>query len=909
MFNLRYCILSLVASAIGCIAIGDVQADYAPVMPATLQLRVENTTAYAQSGYVVRSGMPLSREQARLSTAGFAIVDDTGTAVPAQFRVLARWNAALGAVNAPIQWVLASFPASVPANSARNYRLVIDSSVVNPAPDTALSILTDTASFTVDTGAGTFEVPRNGTRLFNFARSGEGDTTVVGGDFEIIVGGVSRNAILDVRRAEIERQDAISAVIVVSAEINMPEVGGGRLGLTRRYAFRAGSTVVHMRSWLDWEGDRCGDGQIECGGQPNGLRIDRWRERLTTFLGTGSNVSILGDAEAIIASGPLTLGQTAHLRQLRRGSRLAAAQLEQRLPSGATTTGGFADGGVLVAAGSEGRLAIALKEMDHFEPQALRVLNDNSVAVDLIDNGVWLGLRQGAYVEYAIAPFPPATSAQNAIADIWPDLNAPLLALPSAAWIAASRAIDEIPVGALAPPWDRYDTVVDAALDRTIELRLDRGLYGLMTYGVFPRTWGDPVQSDEIDCGDGDPTPGDDWDDTYWCGFWTDYHNASSNAVYAALRHGDARRLYDIAFPAALRMLHTQIYQCAPDDATFRCGMAPAGYRGYRSDNNSSHQYFDSLFLYYWLTGDDTVWRTVQRGTSGFRAYMCPARGNTPPGPVCSANTPINDADARLNGRVAGQFYEAFRFVGLASGDASYLDDWTSNTARMLTQNYAEANHNGVAIGLIEPSGGYMLDSMGNTVGDFSIITGPGTYYTTQLWMSALYDLTSLQRMQMQTADQALAAVPALTPSRVQTAYARTAVAATQTSAGDGTVNGVIPEGLRFTFAGTRIGGNVTALLPGWDPDPMPDPGLDFCLYREGKAAMSAVVMRGADTSNDMALRNFGIALANVGLDAREASPQPLNKIVGIGLTRLHAAVARITAQAPVPVLFADGFE
>lgn len=905
MFQLRMRSLWKVAGAIAVVAASNARADYAPQLPETLQLRVENITPHAQNGYVVRSGMPLSRAQARLSTAGFAIVDDMGAAVPAQFRVLARWNAALANTSAPIQWVLASFPASVPAQSARQYRLMIDGSVVNPAAASALTIQSQATNFTVDTGVGTFEVPRNGSRLFNFARSGEGDTTVVGGDFEVMLGGVSRTAMVDVRRAEIEHQDALSAVIVVAAEIDMPEIGGGRLALTRRYTFRAGSTVVHLRSWLDWEGDRCGDGQLQCGGQPNGVRIDRWRERLTTFLGTGANVSILGAANSAVAASALSLGQSAHLRQLRRNARTDVPQFEQRLPSGVMQSGTFADGGVLVAAGSEGRLAIALKQMNLFEPQALRVLNDNCLALDLIDNGVWIGMRQGAYAEYAIAPFPPATSTPAVIADLWPDLNAPLLALPSAAWVAATRAIDEIPVGALPAPWDRFDAVLDAALDRTIDLRIDRGMYGMMTYGLFPRFWGNPVLSEELDCGAiNDPTPADDWDDNYWCATWTDYHNTSSNAAYAALRHGDVSRLHDISFPAALRMLHTQIYQCAPDNDSIRCGAAPGGYGGYRADFNSSHQYFDNLILYYWLTGDETVWHTLQRGSNSFRAYLCASRGTTPPGPVCSATTPITDPDARLNGRVTGQNYEVFRFVGLASGDVSYLDDWTSNTARMLTQHYAEATRNGVALGLIEPSGGYLPGGGG----DFSIITGPGTYYTTQLWMSALYDMASLQRLEMQTQNTAVGA-PLLTPRRVQTGYANTMLAATQIPPGDGTVNGIIPEWLRFTFTGARIGGNVSALEPGWAPNGMPDPCEDRCHYAEGKAAMAAVVMRGADASNDPVLRNLGIALTDLGIDTLEAIPQPLNKAVGIGLTKLHASVARITAPASVPVLFASGFE
>ena len=41
-----------------------------------------------------------------------------------------------------------------------------------------------------------------------------------------------------------------------------------------------------------------------------------------------------------------------------------------------------------------------------------------------------------------------------------------------------------------------------------------------------------------------------------------------------------------------------------PDDKWFYCGQAPTGYNAYRADFNSSHAYFENLFLYYWLTGD-----------------------------------------------------------------------------------------------------------------------------------------------------------------------------------------------------------------------------------------------------------------------------------------------------------------
>ena len=109
------------------------------------------------------------------------------------------------------------------------------------------------------------------------------------------------------------------------------------------------------------------------------------------------------------------------------------------------------------------------------------------------------------------------------------------------------------------------------------------------------------MRTDEIGCGN-DPTPVDDWDDAYWCGFWTDYHNTSASAFVAAWRYSDPSPLYSLSHPAAMRQLHTQMIRCAPDDDYFYCGQVPTGYGGYRVDNNSSHQYVENLILTYWMT-------------------------------------------------------------------------------------------------------------------------------------------------------------------------------------------------------------------------------------------------------------------------------------------------------------------
>jgi len=86
-------------------------------VPSSLILTVKETAGVARNGEVVRSGVPFPRSLNITGTNGLTVVDGAGLAVPADFRVLARWNAGKSSI-APIQWLLVSFPATVAANSS-----------------------------------------------------------------------------------------------------------------------------------------------------------------------------------------------------------------------------------------------------------------------------------------------------------------------------------------------------------------------------------------------------------------------------------------------------------------------------------------------------------------------------------------------------------------------------------------------------------------------------------------------------------------------------------------------------------------------------------------------------------------------------------------------------------------------
>ncbi|MBK9654057.1 MAG: hypothetical protein IPO66_00785 [Rhodanobacteraceae bacterium] len=555
-----------------------------------------------------------------------------------------------------------------------------------------------------------------------------------------------------------------------------------------------------------------------------------------------------------------------------------------------------ADAGALLLSGNQGRVGIALAQMADFEPQALRLLADGSIAADLADDGVWLGARQGTYAVYRLGAWPLTTAVDQALGELRRGLDQPLWVLAAPDWIAASQATEEFPVGTLAPALASYDTLLDDLIARTQTLRRERGLEGLQTFGLFPREWGNPIGADEIDCGD-DPTPTQDWDDPYWCASWTDYHNTSMSAWVHAWRRSDPAALRSLAIPAALRMLHTQLQRCAPDDDFFHCGQVPTGYGGYRANNNGSHQYIEGLAQYYWMSGDDSVVERLLQGARVRRAYMCPARGSTPPGPMCSATTPIADPWAGLNDRVAVQAYQMFRLVGLTA-DVSFLVDWSGNTARALTQNFALLQSGGQTLGFTEPSGS----------GDFSIIGAAGSYYTTQLWMASVYDFNQLQRLRIDSNDAALG-LPAISPSAAIDAWARTLMAAASVApGGNGGASGVWPNELRFTFSGNRVGGALTQLQPGWAPGSAPQPCEDRCLYDSGKASLAATLARSADALGDTAMRQMALDLSALTLQVVGQLPQPMNKATGLYFGRLHAAVARLSLGSADP-LFGSGFE
>jgi len=851
----------------------------APGAPRRALLTVRETAGIARAGEVAQSGVPLPRSVGVRDPRTLAVVDAAGKTVPADFRVLARWNAGLGS-DAPIQWLLVAFPATVEARGSAAYHLVLDGSAgPNPPPPLPLSLTRDGGQVVVDTGVAVFRLGKDPASLFDEVRLKDGGRLAGGGDMTLATRGSSGRHTA-VRNVRIEHAGPLTAAVVVDGAYDMPQVGGGGFGSRRRYVFTAGSPTALVRQAVAWEGNLgCRGCTVTEDKQPNGVRIERVRDTLDLAPGDGKplTATAVGAFAGAPVVQPVGRQESTAVRQLLRPERQAPARFTVEGPGG-KTQGKTADGAMLAASGAAGTVAIALRQMHRYEPQALRLLPGGRLAVDLADDRAWLAHHQALFATLAVSALPGQAARADLDRRVWAPLNRPLRPWPEAGWFNASEAVEELPVGPLPQDLAAYDEAVSSLLRGTLDRIEPEGIPGLMTFGLYPRYWG-RWGSKELQCtGNSDPTPKEAWDDTFWCGTWTDYHNTLATAPVWAMRTGEVEWLDDLAVPGALRMLHTQVMQCGPGEAWFYCGQAPAGYGGYRIDFNSSHAYWDNLFLYYWLTGDSLVVDTLRRGGENMRRFLCETRGPQPvtaavdgpagpDGPACAATHPPGAPAVAFSGRVASQWIAAFRFLGLASEDASFLEDYRSGLARALTQHYVEVERNGKRYGFL---GGRVKEG--------------GTLEAGPIWMNAFYDAENLHRFQLDTGDEAIGDPP-LRPSRVLAALARTLVDleahALGKKGGRGEIKDPWPQNLDLVWQGARIGGSLVRLTP-----------KDRNLFGPEKAGMAALLARAGKATGDPELIAAGREMVRFALGASRGEGVPLGKLQGQYLARLHSAVA-----------------
>jgi hypothetical protein len=139
-----------------------------PALDVPLVLRED--AGLARRGEPATCGVPIPRAANVRDAASLRLIAPDGrTVLPAQFRVMTRWNAPPSDAAAPIAWAIAQFDATLAASARAEYRVRAAAPDAPPAPPASASISIDEKgdALVVDTGVAQFAIPKNRLALFD----------------------------------------------------------------------------------------------------------------------------------------------------------------------------------------------------------------------------------------------------------------------------------------------------------------------------------------------------------------------------------------------------------------------------------------------------------------------------------------------------------------------------------------------------------------------------------------------------------------------------------------------------------------------------------------------------------------------------------------------------------------------
>jgi len=222
--------------------------------PSSCTITLIERTGVTRANECVVFGVPVPRDWQVTNTNQFGLIDADGTAIPAQFEILARWAGAAHNTAAPARWVLVSYLASLPANSSSS--VFLHHSGTSVAPAVSINISTAEANrITVDTGAAQFKLNTSAFNLFEQVTvSGQtlldpqpATTAIAYLDLDgtDIVPGGSPDLSARATSATIERAGPLFSVIKVEGSI-LNGAAQAVLDYTARLHFYANSTEARL---------------------------------------------------------------------------------------------------------------------------------------------------------------------------------------------------------------------------------------------------------------------------------------------------------------------------------------------------------------------------------------------------------------------------------------------------------------------------------------------------------------------------------------------------------------------------------------------------------------------------------------------------------------------------------------
>lgn len=825
---------------------------------ADIPLMVKETQGMNRANEMVHNGIPVSREESLYSTSTLIIEDSEGKQIPATFEVLSRWSGGITDSSKPIQWLLVSFPVTINANSTSIYTLKSGTPIARVAK---ISILEDSNTLTINTGAAEFAINKSNMTLFERIANSSATILSGNGSSSATIQGQSAAA-ANPPQISIERSNDHYLCVKAEGTYKNTPVGSHSsqpLHYKLRYEFFSGSATAVCYVKFYWPG--YGNGFVSAG-----ILVDNVSLLLPDFTNYAST-EVYADASTYL-SGELSATQTASIAQKLRTSFSNPHAADVKLGS-ATKSVQFASRPMLLNRSNAGVIAVSIDHMDKFEPQSIVTNSNGKITVNILSENQHFADCQGTWARLGISALSSNATYAESLEKNYAPLNHRLFAFPMVSYVKDSGVYFELPSSpgtSSITEVQSYYSALQAVTTSTKQFLRDEKFHGLMTWGGLVRY-------------PGEVGSGDSWDKLYNSGTFADYHNAWNGVGFHFLYEQDPTLLYDYSFMGARRMLHTQIIQPDSSDSSTKMAWGYAGYGRYRTDANSSHSYFENLYNYYYLTGDMETIDVLKLAGSKMRLrYTRSNDGN------------LNDQSVpgglTYTDRVGFQQSTIFNFLG-HTYDASFLDDFKH------MHNHAFSH----SLVLLKDSSNQEYCF----VTDANQAASP--LRTSQPWLQALYYMHGLYMLYHEYGDITLGSSN-LRISRVYSAIAKyyTEYVAKIDSSADGTWGSRWVNGVSVSYSGDRIGGTITSVSSASSSSSY--------LYTAGMSCITTMFLRAGKMTGDANFTNFGKAgvdyVLNTG-DFQRTLSEPWGKVSGEMYNRLHHALGYFESSGgnENPVIYA----
>ena len=840
----------------------------------SLDMIVKESQGIERSGEMIRNGIPIGRGMGLKNIANLKVTDKaSGKQIAAQFEVLSRWGGSLQS-DSSIQWLLVTFPADLKMYESKTFTL---STGLNIAPTNPLTVASTVSSITISTGVAKFTLDKT---AFSILQSG----VIVGPDGKEtnLIGSVTTgSSIIDVQGAGvmtagapeevvIEHQGALFVTVKMRGHYSSSVPGGKSLTYIARYNFYAGSPSMEMDFHFYWAGSSTGGGGESLNQIGIILEEQTKKSILVNSIKLRIPLNISGPLTGSVRSevtkgfsGPLPNDGSVSLTQYRLESQFEKPKYLSRV-GGHLDSGAFAETPFIMTSGASGGVAATIQKMKFYGPQSM-LINSNFMEISIISQPQYLSPYTGGYAKLSVILKSPLADSSTFQPRAVVASDHRLFAWPSIADVSKSMVLGEMWDGTPSSTASTYLKTMETISQNTLNTFIDSAMYGFMTYGLPARYMSYGTE------GGGNKT----WDGFYWNGSFTDYHNTMSNSVYLFAQTGNSEWLYNLAFPAARRTLKTQIVQSDVNDSGYFSGWAPAGYGGYRKDPNSCHSYFENLYLYYYLTGDrETIENLQKAGNTLRKAYTRDKVGK-----LVSPELPNPSPWVYPEGRVSSQHSGIFWFLGHATSDNSFLDDYRNQMERLASLCMVLVKKESIEYAFINQN---------------PISATQDSMVTEQNWMLGLFAMNDFWKLYSEYGDLELGK-DRIKISRIFAGVERSTweFTAKVHAGGDGTANGLWANSLIVHWNGSKIGGNLKQVAF--------QPAAESHLFATGKALLTTLSFRaGVLNPNVPAFNQHGLDLYNNVFEFYKTQQTTCwDKEQGEYFSRIHPALKYISQYFP----------